>query len=58
MKKDTSWKQVGKWYDNIVSKGGHAYHKEVIFPALEKWLPDVIASKATICHSRTRLPMV
>jgi len=38
MKKDTSWKQVGKWYDDIVSKGGHVYHKEVIFPTLEKWL--------------------
>lgn len=37
MKKDTSWKQVGKWYDEIVSKGGHTYHKEVIFPELKKW---------------------
>ena len=38
MKNDTSWKQVGKWYDDIVSKGGHTYHQEVIFHALKKWL--------------------
>ena len=37
MKKDTSWKQVGRWYDEIVSKEGHIYHKEVIFPELKKW---------------------
>lgn len=36
--KDTSWKQVGKWYDEIVSKEGHRYHKEVIFPMLKKWM--------------------
>ncbi|MCB1110690.1 MAG: class I SAM-dependent methyltransferase [Chlamydiia bacterium] len=38
MKHNTSWKQVGKWYDEIVSKEGHTYHKEVIFPALKRWL--------------------
>lgn len=38
MKKDTSWKQVGKWYDEIVSKGGHTFHQEVIFPELRKWV--------------------
>lgn len=38
MKKDTSWKQVGKWYDDIVSKGGHTYHQEVIFPELKRWV--------------------
>lgn len=38
MNKDTSWKQVGKWYDQIVSKEGHYYHQEVIFPQLKKWL--------------------
>lgn len=37
MRKDTSWKQVGKWYDEIVSKGGHTYHQEVIFPKLKEW---------------------
>lgn len=37
MKKDTSWKQVSKWYDEIVSRGGHTYHREVIFPELKKW---------------------
>ena len=36
--KDTSWKQVGKWYDDVVSKEGHTYHQEVIFPALKKWI--------------------
>ena len=35
--KDTSWKQVGKWYDELVSKEGHYYHEEVIFPRLLKW---------------------
>ncbi len=38
MSKDTSWQQAGKWYDQIVSKEGHYYHQEVIFPALKKWL--------------------
>ncbi|MCB1107297.1 MAG: class I SAM-dependent methyltransferase [Chlamydiia bacterium] len=38
MAKDTSWKQVGKWYDEIVSKEGHTYHREVVFPRLREWL--------------------
>jgi ubiquinone/menaquinone biosynthesis C-methylase UbiE len=38
MQKDTSWKEVGKWYDEIVSKGGHTFHQEVIFPELRKWV--------------------
>lgn len=38
MNQDTSWKGVGKWYDQIVSKEGHYYHQEVIFPELKKWL--------------------
>lgn len=38
MEKDTSWKEVGKWYDRIVSKEGHYFHQEVIFPHLLKWL--------------------
>ncbi|MEM8727229.1 MAG: class I SAM-dependent methyltransferase [Chlamydiota bacterium] len=37
MKRDTGWKRVGKWYDELVSKNGHAYHERVIFPALKKW---------------------
>jgi len=37
MKKETSWKQVGSWYDALISKSGHTYHKEVIFPELKKW---------------------
>jgi len=36
--KDTSWKEVGKWYDRIVAKDGHYFHKEVIFPHLMNWL--------------------
>ncbi len=35
--KDTSWKEVGKWYDQLVSKEGHYYHEEVIFPHLLQW---------------------
>lgn len=38
MSKDTSWKQVGKWYDQIVSDEGHYFHQEVIFPKLQSWL--------------------
>lgn len=38
MKKDTSWKQVGKWYDEIASKGGHTFHQKAIFPELKKWV--------------------
>ncbi|MCB1068260.1 MAG: methyltransferase domain-containing protein [Simkania sp.] len=38
MSHDTSWKQVGKWYDQIVSDEGHYYHQEVIFPKLQTWL--------------------
>ncbi|MDJ0652074.1 MAG: class I SAM-dependent methyltransferase [Simkaniaceae bacterium] len=37
MKEDAAWAQVSKWYDEIVSKGGHTYHKGVIFPELKKW---------------------
>ncbi len=32
--KNTSWEIVAKWYDKLVDKSGHYYHKEVIFPAL------------------------
>ena len=34
-KKTTSWENVSNWYDQIVSKDGHYYHQEVIFPFLE-----------------------
>ncbi len=37
MRKDTAWSRVGKWYDEIVSRRGHTYHQEVIFPELKKW---------------------
>jgi len=36
-RKNTSWSGVGKWYDQLVSKEGHYYHEEVIFPNLLKW---------------------
>lgn len=36
--KTTSWESVSNWYDQIVSKTGHYYHQEVIFPYLEKRL--------------------
>ena len=29
---------MSKWYHDIVSKEGHTYHKQVIFPRLEKWV--------------------
>jgi ubiquinone/menaquinone biosynthesis C-methylase UbiE len=31
-KKETSWTQVGKWYNGIVGEKGHFYHQEVIIP--------------------------
>ena len=37
MKKETAWKQVGEWYDGIVSKEGHLYHQTIIFPKLKEW---------------------
>lgn len=37
-KKETSWKHVDKWYDNLVAKEGHYYHQEVIFPSIFKWI--------------------
>lgn len=33
--KKTSWEPVANWYDQIVSKEGHYYHQEVIFPYLQ-----------------------
>jgi SAM-dependent methyltransferase len=38
MKKDTSWTQVGQWYDEIVSKKGHYHHQETLFPNLKRFL--------------------
>jgi len=32
----TSWDHVAGWYDQIVSKEGHYYHKEVILPYLSE----------------------
>jgi len=31
---NTSWEKVDLWYDHLVGKEGHYYHKHVIFPAL------------------------
>jgi len=33
-KKETSWSRVSDWYDRIVGKEGHYYHKELIIPNL------------------------
>lgn len=32
--KHTSWSKVGKWYASGTKKGGHTYHKSVIFPSI------------------------
>ena len=32
--KDTSWKKAHKWYDSLVDKEGHFFHKELIFPKI------------------------
>jgi SAM-dependent methyltransferase len=33
-KKATSWEKVSEWYDEIVGKEGHFFHKTVIWPKL------------------------
>ncbi|MCH9613768.1 MAG: 2-methoxy-6-polyprenyl-1,4-benzoquinol methylase, mitochondrial [Chlamydiia bacterium] len=34
----TSWKNSSKWYNDLVSKEGHYYHRQVILPRLLKML--------------------
>ncbi|MBP9842032.1 MAG: class I SAM-dependent methyltransferase [Simkaniaceae bacterium] len=34
----SSWKNVSKWYDSIVSKEGHYYHQHVVIPGTLKLL--------------------
>lgn len=34
----SSWKNVAKWYDTIVSKEGHYYHQHVVIPGVLKLL--------------------
>lgn len=34
---DSSWENSSKWYDDIVGKSGHFYHKEIILPELKKF---------------------
>ncbi len=36
--KNSSWEHVGKWYNTLVTKKGHYYHKTIILPALLNWL--------------------
>lgn len=36
--KDTSWNQVAKWYDNLLSERGHDLHKEIVVPGAIKLL--------------------
>ena len=45
MKRSTSWEKVSDWYDDIVGKEGHYYHREVIFPKL---LPLLKKSKRVL----------
>lgn len=33
-KRETSWQQVGDWYDKSVGRDGHYYHQNVILPKL------------------------
>ncbi|OGN61588.1 MAG: hypothetical protein A3F09_00620 [Chlamydiae bacterium RIFCSPHIGHO2_12_FULL_49_11] len=37
-KPDTSWENVADWYDKIVGKEGHDYHRTLIYPKLQKSL--------------------
>lgn len=34
----TSWEKVSSWYDDLVGKEGHYYHKNVILPKINKYL--------------------
>ena len=36
--KNSSWQHVEKWYDSLVTKEGHYYHKTLILPTLLNWL--------------------
>lgn len=36
--KNTSWQNVGGWYDTLVAGKGHYYHQNVIIPKLLKLL--------------------
>ena len=38
MYKQTSWKNVGDWYDSLVGEKGHFYHQQVIIPNLLRLL--------------------
>eukprot|EP01136_Pigoraptor_vietnamica_P017938 Opistho-1_new@63789 len=44
-KKKDSWEGVGRWYDQVVGKEGHYYHKEVILPATLRLLDLSLAQK-------------
>lgn len=35
---ETSWHQVGSWYNSLVGRDGHYYHEHVIFPKLRELL--------------------
>lgn len=34
----TSWNEVSRWYDKIVGKEGHYYHKQIILPGILRLL--------------------
>lgn len=37
---NTSWQEIGDWYDQLVGEVGHHYHQHVIFPKLAAgWQP-------------------
>lgn len=38
--RNTSWDKVAGWYDKLVDKEGHTYHKEVILPGLLRLLGE------------------
>lgn len=44
----TSWDSVSNWYDQIVSKEGHYYHQEVIFPYLEDKILKKLNKNASV----------
>ena len=45
----TSWQPVSNWYDKIVSKEGHYFHKNVIFPRLLPYLKKANAVLDLAC---------
>lgn len=36
--RETSWQQVGEWYDKAVGRDGHYYHRQIVLPGVLRLL--------------------